>query len=144
MTARRSAAAVPALAAASGQTLVIEDFPQPDVARVLSPNGRAHWTAKKKAREAVAEIVVLSMLTQRLGAMDGRVPITYRWIVPDQRKRDLDNHSTGVVKVVQDTLVRHELIEADDTSCLVSTTTEIVYQRGRRALEIVLTPVEAL
>ena len=123
---------------ATTQTLVLEDLPRPDVARALSPNGRTHWAAKKKVRESVAELVVLSMLRQQLGAIDGRVRITYRWIVPDRRKRDLDNHSTGVVKVVQDTMVRHGLIEADDTSCLVSTTTEIAYQRGRRALEITL------
>lgn len=124
------------------QTLVLDAFPPPAISRALSPNGRAHWAAKKRARERVEMIVGAAIITQRLTdeLCGGRVRITYRWIFPDRRKRDLDNHSTGVVKVVQDCLVRLGMIDADDTSCVVGLNTEVVYEKGRRALEIVIEP----
>lgn len=75
--------------------------------------------------------------------LQGRqVRITYRWVMPDRRRRDLDNHTTGVVKAVQDALVTHTLIDADDTSCVIGIETQIVYEKGRRALEIAIEPVE--
>lgn len=125
------------------QTLVLEDFPRPDVARALSPNGRTHWAAKKKVRDLVEWIVGNAIFDQRLTdeLLGRQVRITYRWIFPDHRRRDIDNHSTGVVKVVQDSFVRLGLIDADDTSCVVGITTEIAVEKGRRALEIEITEV---
>lgn len=124
------------------QTLTLEDFPQPALARALSPNGRAHWATKKKARETVEWIVGNAIFEQRLTdeLLGGQVRITYRWVFPDRRRRDLDNHSTGVVKSLQDCFVRVGLIDADDTSCVVGSTTEITVERGRRALVVTLEP----
>lgn len=124
------------------QTLILEDFPSSTIARALSPNGRAHWAARSRARNVVESIVGLAIIRQRLSdeLLGGPVRITYRWVMPDRRRRDLDNHSTGVVKVVQDCLARLGMIDADDTSCVVAIETQIVVERGRRALEIVLEP----
>jgi len=74
--------------------------------------------------------------------LGGPVRITYRWVMPDRRRRDLDNHSTGVVKVVQDCLARLGLIDADDTSCVVASATQIVVEKGRRALIVVIDPAD--
>lgn len=124
------------------QTLVLDDFPDPALARALSPNGRAHWAAKRKAREMVEWVVGIAICEQRLTdeLLGERVRITYRWIVPDRRRRDLDNHTTGVVKVVQDCLVRLGMIDADDSSCVVDVATEIMYERGSRRLEVTIEP----
>jgi Holliday junction resolvase RusA-like endonuclease len=126
------------------QTLVLEDFPRPEMARALSPNGRAHWAVKRKVKDQVELIVGASIFEQRLSdsLLGHQVRITYRWIFPDRRKRDLDNHSTGVVKSVQDAFVRLGLIDADDTSCVVGITTDISVEPKRRALEITLEAVE--
>jgi Holliday junction resolvase RusA-like endonuclease len=137
---------VTARPAAAGvrEVLVLEDFPRPEIARALSPNGRAHWAAKKKVREQVEWIVGNAIFDQRLSdaLLGHRVRITYRWVFPDRRKRDLDNHSSGVIKVVQDSFVRIGLIDADDTSCVVATATEITVERGRRALIVTLETAE--
>lgn len=126
----------------ASQTLVLADFPDPKLARALSPNGRAHWATKKRARDIIEWIVGQAIFEQRLTdeLLGRQVRITYRWVLPDRRRRDLDNHSTGVVKVVQDCLVRLGLIDADDTSCVVGISTEIVYERGARRLEITVAP----
>ena len=120
------------------QRLVLEDFPDPKLARALSPNGRVHWASRKRARELVEWIVANAIFDQHLhdGMAYGPVRITYRWICPDRRKRDLDNHSTGVVKVVQDSLVASGLLVADDTSVVTSIAVEVSVERGRRALVI--------
>jgi Holliday junction resolvase RusA-like endonuclease len=127
------------------QTLVLRDFPDVKTARTLSPNGRAHWATRKRARERVETLVGVSIFEQRLSdaLLGWPVRIVYRWVVPDRRKRDLDNHGTGVVKVVQDCLVRLGMIDADDATCVVEAKTEIVYEKGQRRLEIVLEPAPA-
>lgn len=124
------------------QTLILEDFPDPKLARALSPNGRVHWAVRKQARQHVEWVVGLAICEQRLTdeLMGERVRIAYRWVMPDRRRRDIDNHSTGVVKCVQDSLVRLGLISADDTSCVVGISTEIVVEKGRRALVVTVEP----
>lgn len=127
------------------QRLVLADFPDPKLARALSPNGRSHWATRKQAREMVEWVVGNAIFEQRLTdeLLGRQVRIAYRWVMPDRRRRDLDNHSTGVVKVVQDCLVRLGLIDADDTSCVVGITTEVVYEKGQRRLEVTLTRATA-
>lgn len=124
------------------QRLVLTDFPDPKIARALSPNGRVHWATRKRAREVVECVVGTAIFEQRLSdeLLGHRVRITYRWVMPDRRRRDLDNHSTGVVKCVQDCLVRLGVIDADDTSCVTAISTEVVYEKGQRRLEVTITP----
>lgn len=119
------------------QRLVLEDFPQPDVARSLSPNGRVHWARRNKARKLVAERVTLEARAQGLRPASGPVRLTLVWVFPTKVRHDLDNLiATG--KPVVDALVRGKWLEDDDSDHVVSVTAETVYQKRRRALEIVM------
>lgn len=120
------------------QWLVLEDFPDPALARALSPNGRAHWGGKDRAKKRVAAVVAGQSIAQGIDPMPSPVRLTFRWIFPNRRRRDIDNLSTGVVKVVIDSLVRHGTLVDDDSTHVVAVTAEAVYERGRRALEIAM------
>lgn len=127
--------------APDSQSLWIEDFPQPATARTLSPNGRAHWAVKSKARDVVAAAVKLAAVRAGWVAVDGPVRVTFRYVRPTRGRIDLDNLSTGVSKAALDSLVRGGYLEDDDSSHVVAVTAEAVYERGRRALQIVVEAV---
>lgn len=125
------------------QVLVIPDFPSPALARVMSPNGTAHWRDKQRAAAQIVEYLKVAVLMRvvPLTPMAPPVHATYRWIVPDRRHRDIDNHhGSRVVKVVQDWLVARGVLPAGDHSTVLTSHTEIVYEKGQRRMEIVLTP----
>ena len=122
------------------QRLVIADFPSPDVARALSPNGRAHWTTQRAARQAVASRVVVEATRAGLRPVDGPVRLTFRYVFPVRRTRDVDNWTSGVTKAAIDALVRGRWIAADDSEHVMAVTVEPAVERGRRRLEIALTP----
>jgi hypothetical protein len=119
------------------QTVILDDFPLPEIARTLSPNGRAHWRTKSRAADVVRKNVWVAVMTQGIRPVPPPVHVTWRWIVPDRRRRDQDNHGTGVVKVAQDRLVSLGILAADHSDALTGHV-EIVYERGARRLEIVL------
>ena len=137
MTARPAAAAP-----VQRQTLVLEDFPRPEIARALSPNGRAHWASKRMARMDAASLVVVEATRSGLRPIAGPVRLTLTYVYPEQRKRDIDNLTTGVTKVVIDTLVRGRWIAADDSEHVRAVTVQPVVERGRRALIVTLEPAE--
>lgn len=116
------------------QTLRIDDFPQPTTARVLSPNGRAHWAVKNANRDYVHLMVGAVAKAQELQPMAGHVVLRPTFIVPQRRQRDDDNYATGVLKAVRDALVRGKYIEADDTDHLRQMPVEITVEKGHRAL----------
>ena len=120
------------------QTLVIPDFPSVEIARALSPNGRAHWRERAAWRAVVREAVWAAWVYRQdeLRPVHPPARVTYRWIVPDRRARDLDNHGTGVTKSVQDTLVRLKLLPGGDHSTALTSTVEIIYEKGIRRMEI--------
>lgn len=74
--------------------------------------------------------------------MSEPVRLTFRYVFPDRGRHDLDNLSTGVTKAAIDALVRGEWIAADDSEHVVGVKAEAVYEKGRRALEIIIEPVE--
>lgn len=121
------------------QWLILEDFPSAALTRTLSPNGRAHWAARSKAADVVRNAVWLAVVEHGTRPVRPPVRITYRWVFPDRRRRDVDNYSTGVIKVVQDRLVSLGILTGDHAAVL-SMTVEIVMQQYRRALEIRLEP----
>ena len=120
------------------QRLVLEDFPQPHVARALSPNGRAHWGVRDKARRMAQAVVVAEAQRSGLRAVGGPVRVTFRYVRPTRGRIDLDNLSTGVSKACLDALVRQGVLEDDDSRHVVELRVEAVYEKGRRALEIVM------
>lgn len=124
------------------QTLIVPDFPSPALARTLSPNGRAHWNVRQKAKKAVRDAVWAAWVVRQdeLRPVPPPAHVTYRWIVPDRRHRDFDNHSTGVVKTTQDWLVARGILPGGDHTTALTSHVEIVYEKGRRAFEIVLAP----
>jgi hypothetical protein len=114
----------------------MKDFPDPVMARLLSPNGRAHWAKKRTAREYVRRHVWYFTRMQELEPMTGLVVIWPTFIYPVVRKRDDDNLATGVMKAVRDALVLRGLLEADDTDHLKQMPVEVRVEKGRRALEL--------
>lgn len=120
------------------QTLVLEGFPQPATARALSPNGRLHWGGQKRAKELVTMVVIAGIRTSGLRPVDGPVRLTCRWIFPTRARRDLDNLSTGVVKRLIDVLREQKILADDDSRHVVELRAEAVYEKGRRALVIVM------
>jgi Holliday junction resolvase RusA-like endonuclease len=122
------------------QALIVEDFPSTDISRTLSPNGRAHWATKKRARAWVATMVACAAREQRLRPVDGPVRLLFRYVFPDRRKRDVDNLTTGVTKAAIDSLVRGEWLAADDSDHVTEVKAEAVVEKGRRCLVIVIAP----
>lgn len=125
------------------QWIVLEDFPSPEIARTLSPNGRAHFGTVIRAKKSVRERIVAAVHVQEPFPVAPPARVLYRWIVPDNRRRDLDNHGTGVVKVIQDSLVKLGVLPGGDHSEALTSRVEIVVQKYRRAMEICLEPVSA-
>ncbi len=120
------------------QTLTIEDFPRPEIARALSPNGRAHWAVKRKARLSVVDHVTVAAIKGGMRLTRGKVQMHIRYVFPDRRLRDQDNWTTGVTKALIDTLVNGQWLEGDDSERLRLAPVEFSVQPGRRALEITL------
>lgn len=124
------------------QWLVFEDFPSTAIARALSPNGRAHWASRERAANAVKACVAVYVRQYEPFPVRAPATVLYRWVFPDHRKRDLDNHGTGVIKKIQDTLVQEGVLPDGDHSDVLTSRVEIVVQKGRRALEIRLAPAD--
>lgn len=124
------------------QTLVIEDFPDTTLARQLSPNGRAHWRVKDNARKRAAERIATECTRQGMHAWDFRVRLTMRWVFPKRGRHDQDN-LIATAKCFIDAMVRKRLISDDSSEHLEIAPPEVVYEKGRRALEITLEAVDA-
>lgn len=122
------------------QTLIVPDFPSTDIARALSPNGRVHWAAKSRARESVAWVVSVVVRRRGIRRVDGPVRLIFRYVFPDQRKRDIDNLTTGVTKAAIDALVRNKVLAADDSEHVTEVKAEAVVEKGARRMEIVIEP----
>ena len=122
------------------QTIVVQGFPSPPVARALSPNGRAHWAQRQSCRQIVAANVSAAIVMQRTRPVSGPVRLTFRYVFPERRRRDVDNLTTGVTKAAIDTLVRLGVLAADDSKHVLSVTVEPVVERRARRLEIVIEP----
>lgn len=120
------------------QTLVLEGFPQPALARELSPNGRVHWARRAKARKSAAAVLHATAMRDGFRPATGPVRMTFRFIRPTLGRIDIDNLSTGVTKAVLDSLVRGGWLVDDDSTHVVAVTAEAVYEKGRRALVIVM------
>lgn len=132
------------MAARQTAVLVFEDFPSPSMARTLSPNGRAHW-AKRFNVGGVVAMTVWERWNQKYGPTNLRIPppvhVTFRYVFPDRRVRDVDNYSTGVTKKAIDTLRNLGVLEGDDSARL-TLDVQIAYEPGRRALELTLDAAE--
>lgn len=124
------------------QTLTLEDFPRPEVARALSPNGRAHWAKKRAASMLVAGHVVAAALQQGLHPMQGFVVMRPRFTYPNQRKRDDDNLATGVCKAGRDALVKRGYLINDDLQHLRQMPVEVTVQKGVRRLVLMFEEAE--
>jgi hypothetical protein len=122
---------------AGGGRLVLDNFPQPNVARALSPNGRAHWATRAEMRRLVQTHVRCAVLREQvLAVARPRVRLSLRYVFPQERPRDPDNWTTGVTKAVIDELVRIGILDADDSKHLDLAPVELHVERGQRRLEI--------
>jgi hypothetical protein len=119
------------------QQLILENFPRPDSARTLSPTGRAHWAAQRKARLHVADVVIVQAIRMGLKRMRGQVMLQMTYVMPNERARDQDNYSgSGVTKAVIDVLVKGGWLDGDDTARLRLAPVQIRVEKGRRALKL--------
>jgi Holliday junction resolvase RusA-like endonuclease len=86
-----------------------------------------------------------SIVARVQGLRPVRVPVevTFRWVVPNRIKRDIDNLAgNGVVKAVLDALVEDKYLVDDSSRYVVAVHTEMVHEMGSRRLEIVIAPAE--
>lgn len=123
------------------QTLILENFPSTTHARALSPNGRVHWRVRNAARSDLAAIAGVALNRARLQPVRVPVRLRFRYVFPDKRLRDVDNLTTGVTKVVIDSLVRAEVLAADDSEHVTEVKAEAVVEKGQRRLVIVIEEV---
>jgi Holliday junction resolvase RusA-like endonuclease len=121
------------------QTLVLDDFPDPQLARRLSPNGRVHWAVRAKAKDAARRRIACECLLQRIVPPDAPVRLTFRWCFPTLGRHDIDN-LIATAKPLIDALVEAGVLDDDDSTHVVAVTAEVAYEKGRRALEIVIAP----
>lgn len=141
MTAARAAAAP-----VRGQTLLLERL-DPSLVRRLSSNGsrgKNHWPTTNARNRVMTSVYTLARKAgwQRFTAP---VVVTFRWIVPDRRARDIDNLAgNGIVKAtldaLKDTDKRQGWIVDDSSKYVVEVRTELEYEKGRRALVVTLEP----
>lgn len=123
------------------QTIVLPMFPDPKLARALSPNGRVHWGARASAKAKVAGRVALAALLQKLEPVDVPVRIVFRWVFPRGGRHDVDNLiGSGVTKAAIDSLVNAGYLADDSSQYVVSVAAEVQVERGQRRLEIRLEP----
>jgi hypothetical protein len=114
-------------------TLMFCDFPRPEVARQLSPNGRVHWAERRLARIGLQQRVWAEAHHQALPPMHGLVVIRPTWTFPSIRTRDGDN-LTATLKCLIDALVRGKWL-VDDSSEYVRLEPPVVrVERGKRML----------
>lgn len=120
------------------QTFTLD--PEPRTVATLSPNARAqsHWP-RTVARERIMEAVAFRAAVTGLRPMHGPVTVTFRWVVPDRRKRDIDNLAgNGTVKATLDALVRGGYLVDDSTRYVADVRTVVEYVKGQRRLEVTL------
>jgi len=117
------------------QRLVLDQFPRPEIARALSPNGRPHWTARRVARLLVTDVVTVAAVRSGLRHMHGHVTIQPVWVFEVARRRDGDN-LTSILKAVQDSLVRGGWLADDSVEHVTLLPPEVRIERGKRALEL--------
>jgi Holliday junction resolvase RusA-like endonuclease len=78
-----------------------------------------------------------------LRPMTEPVEVTFRWTVPDRRRRDIDNlAANGIAKAVLDALVEGGWLVDDSTQHVTQVRTEVVYEKWQRRLEVILEEVE--
>lgn len=128
------------------QTVVLDRL-DPQVVGRLSPNGRSqsHWP-RTNARNRVMAAFYAAAVAQGLERPCGPVRVTFRWIVPTRARRDLDNlAANGVVKACLDVLSHEDLgwLPDDSSEHVREVRTELEYEKGRRALVVVIEEVRA-
>lgn len=123
------------------QRLILEDFPSPQLARRLSPNGRVHWAVRAEAKREAAHRMACESVIQRIVPVDGAVRLTFRWVFPTAGRHDIDN-LIATCKPLIDSMVTSGLLTDDDSRHVVGIAAESVHERGRRALEVLIEPVQ--
>jgi Holliday junction resolvase RusA-like endonuclease len=118
------------------QTLTFSNFPPPQMARALSPNGGSpHHLVRWRYTRRIHERTRINALAQHLVPMCGLVTVRPTWIYPVERRRDSDNLSGGgVLKALIDGLVKGKYLADDDLAHVRLLPAEVRVERYRRAL----------
>ncbi len=118
--------------------LEIRDFPRPAVARSLSPNAsgsQGFWVKKRLARISVQTRVAVEAHVQGLPKMrNGVVTVRPEFVYPVQRRRDIDNACTGVLKACLDALVKGGWLVDDSVEYVRLEAPLVRVEPGKRGL----------
>jgi crossover junction endodeoxyribonuclease RusA len=105
----------------------------------LSPNARVHWGTKKRATEKYRQDCYLVV---RETWAQGWIPVCSTakvvFVVPDKRRRDLDN-AMASMKAAWDGLVDAGLLVDDDSKHLKLAAPEMRVVKGQKYVEVTLT-----
>ncbi len=116
----------------------------------LSPNARVHWAEKQRATRDYRFECFASAANHRISETFARRPVRRRtplstpvtarvvFVVPDRRRRDLDN-ALASMKAAWDGLVDQGLLVDDDSKHLKLAAPEMRYEKGSRYVEVTLT-----
>jgi len=98
----------------------------------LSPNSRLHWAARLPYKNGYKQLVYLKAKEAANGWWEApeRARVVITFIVPDKRKRDLDNLIASF-KPGQDGIVDAGVIK-DDSEIHADITYQMRYEKGQR------------
>ena len=107
--------------------------------RTLSPNARLHWRAKAKAVASYRESCgwIANEAFGRVGRLAPPVQADVVFILPDRRRRDLDN-LMAMLKPAWDGMVDGGLLEDDQAGMLEIGQPKVAYDRGLAWVKVTL------
>lgn len=124
-------------------------FTLPLPPKELSPNARVHWRAKHNhtkayrrdcgwtAKGALLEWEAEHHATTAMFPLRAPVTAHVTFVVPDKRRRDLDNLSASM-KAAWDGIVDAGVLVDDSSEHLQHAAPELVVERGTREVRVVL------
>ncbi len=112
--------------------------------RELSPNARPHWRVKHYATSQYRQecyVAIRKAVGPSSACPTGQVTAKVVFVVPDRRRRDLDN-ALASMKAAFDAMVAAGLLVDDDSKHLKLAAPEMRVVKGQKYVEITLDVVE--
>jgi len=131
-------------AAPEGETRRTFTIAMPPGLKLLSLNGREHWSERARRTEALKKAAWALALQAKIPRLE-RVSVVVEYQPPDRRHRDAENTCAASGKAAIDGIVKAGVLEDDECPRYVAgiwCTIGAIYPKGRLVLH--LTEVEAL
>lgn len=138
---RRSTVGRQATTAARGgpQTLILPGYPSPSQATLLGPNAGSRRWGVAEERKRIQTWAALEAQAQGLEPALPPLHVTFCYVVPTRTRRDWDNYAL-IAKPVQDGLVKAGILAGGDHFEVLTAIVKFRVEKGRRALEITISP----